>query len=103
MCAWTQIIEHKDSLPARQRELFRREIEAMTTVNDAHVLKLRRVVPSVSFPHEDGRGRQVLLLELEYCSGGELFDYVLHGERFCGSCVFFSTRTRIHQYNHRAC
>ena len=79
VCA-LKIIEHKtgDLFSARQQELFRREMDAMATVRHRNVVELRRVVPDAAFPHHsDGRMRRVLLLEIEYCAGGELFDFVL--------------------------
>ena len=48
-----------------------------------NVMGLRRVAPSAALPRSSAPGassadpRQVLLLELEFCAGGELFDFVL--------------------------
>jgi 5'-AMP-activated protein kinase, catalytic alpha subunit len=81
MCA-LKIIEHKAVVSPRQQELFNREINALSSVQHPNVIGLRRVIPSINFPHEDGRPRQVLLLDLELCSGGELFDFVLSGGPF---------------------
>lgn len=81
MCA-LKIIEHKSVMSPRQQELFNREINALSSIRHPNVIGLKRVIPSINFPHDDGRDRQVLILDLELCSGGELFDFVLSGGPF---------------------
>ncbi len=47
-----KVVEYKAVASARQAELFRREIAAMSTVNSPHVVRLRRFVPQANFPSE---------------------------------------------------
>ena len=49
----------------------------MMAVKHDNVLDLRRVVQAAQFA-----GTQMLLLELELCAGGELFDYIIFGGAF---------------------
>ena len=56
---------------------------ALQAISHPNVVRLKRCATSA---YSDGAGggppREVLLLELELCSGGELFDFVLHGGAF---------------------
>lgn len=73
-----KMIEY-DEASSRQMENIRRELAAMRGVQHDNIVSLQRFVDRISWPHGDGRPREVLLMELELCPGGDLFDYILHG------------------------
>lgn len=74
-CALKMIEYNKGS--DRQRELFRREVLAMESVKHLNIVALQRTVYNAPF-----FGTNFLLLELEQCRGGELFDYIMHDGEF---------------------
>lgn len=60
---------------AAEKQLSR-ELEAMRTINSPHVVKMFEADPDAAYPHRSGRAVPVLLVALELCSGGELFDFL---------------------------
>jgi len=77
-----KIVDFDAENPAHQETYLEREVNAMRSVQHEHVIQLHRFVPQVNFPHEDGRPRTVMLLDLEFARKGELFDYLLQGGAF---------------------
>ncbi|OWZ03595.1 CAMK protein kinase [Phytophthora megakarya] len=59
-----------------------REVEAMSRVSHANVLRLLSVHDDVSYPKKDGSSKQVIVIVLELATGGELFDFMMYTGSF---------------------
>ncbi|KAE9041145.1 hypothetical protein PR003_g5994 [Phytophthora rubi] len=55
-----------------------REVEAMSRVSHANVLRLLSVHDDVPYPKKDGSSKQVIVIVLELATGGELFDFMMY-------------------------
>jgi serine/threonine protein kinase len=67
------------SLSLRYQEQINREIVALRTVNHQHVLKLRDLIYEARLPASDpALSREAIVLVLDLCTGGELFDLMLY-------------------------
>ncbi|GMF57694.1 unnamed protein product [Phytophthora fragariaefolia] len=55
-----------------------REVEAMSRVAHANVLRLLSVHDDVPYPKKDGSSKQVIVIVLELATGGELFDFMMY-------------------------
>ena len=74
-------------------ESVQREIHALRVIEHAHVLDIRDVHWSVSYPKKDGTSYPVVLIVLELALGGELFDLIFH----TGAFSEVLARTYFHQ------
>jgi len=64
-----------------QKETVRTEINSLQLVRHSHVIKLLAYNLSAKYPTNDGEHIKTVLLVLEYCQGGELFDLLYYAER----------------------
>lgn len=63
------------------KQQVRTEIKSLTAVRHEYVIKLIAYNLSAKYPTSDGRRIKTVLLVLEYCPGGELFDLLYYSER----------------------
>ena len=70
-----------------------REIHALRVIQHQHVLGIRDVHYSVSYPKKDGTSYPVVLIVLDLALGGELFDLIFH----TGAFSEVLARTYFHQ------
>jgi len=61
-----------------QAEQVRTEIKSLIRVNDDHVMKLYAYNLNCKYPEKSGKFLNTILLVLEYCPGGELFDILYY-------------------------
>jgi len=54
------------------------EISSMIRINNPHVMKLETYDLHCSYPDKSGKMLNTMMLALEYCPGGELFDILLY-------------------------
>ncbi|RLN45163.1 hypothetical protein BBJ29_003329 [Phytophthora kernoviae] len=55
-----------------------REVEAMSRVSHANVLRLLSVLDDVPYAKKNGAQKQVIVIVLELATGGELFDFMMY-------------------------
>lgn len=63
------------------KQQVRTEIKSLTAVRHEYVIKLIAYNLSAKYPRSDGQRIKTVLLVLEYCPGGELFDLLYYAER----------------------
>jgi len=63
------------------KQQIRTEIKSLTAIRHEHVIKLLAYNLSAKYPTSDGGRIKTVLLVLEYCLGGELFDLLYYAER----------------------
>jgi len=61
-----------------QANHVRTEIKSMIRINSKHVMKLYAYNLNASYPEKSGKTLKTILLVLEYCPGGELFDILYY-------------------------
>lgn len=61
-----------------QAEQVRTEIKSLIRVNNPHVMKLFAYNLNCKYPEKNGNTLNTILLVLEYCPGGELFDILYY-------------------------
>lgn len=61
-----------------QAEQVRTEIKSLIRVNNKHVMKLFAYNLNCKYPEKTGKELNTILLVLEYCPGGELFDILYY-------------------------
>merc|ERR1719233_1135962 len=64
-----------------QAKRVRTEIQSMVQVNSPHVMKLLAYDLQCAYPDKTGKTLKTILLVLEYCPGGELFDILYYTQR----------------------
>lgn len=72
-----------DKWALEQAEQVRTEIKSLTQIRHEHVMKLYAYNLSAKYPLNDGTGETIktILLVLEYCPGGELFDILYYADK----------------------
>lgn len=73
---WSKVKELKD-----QAHRVRTEIQSMVKVNNPHVMKLLAYDLQCGYPDKSGKTLKTILLVLEYCPGGELFDILYYTQK----------------------
>lgn len=82
-----------DEWALEQAEQVRTEIKALTNVRHPNVMKLYAYNLSAKYPTRDNGVVKTILLVLEFCPGGELFDVLYYADRVEEACA----RTYFHQ------
>merc|ERR1719186_562820 len=57
------------------------EIKSMIRIDNPHVMKLYAYNLHCKYPEKDGKTLNTILLVLEYCPGGELFDILYYTQQ----------------------
>jgi len=72
-----------DQWALEQAEQVRTEIKSLTKIRHENVMKLYAYNLSAKYPLDDGSGETIktILLVLEYCPGGELFDILYYADK----------------------
>lgn len=70
-----------DQWALEQAEQVRTEIKSLTQVRHENVMKLYAYNLSAKYPLKDGGNVKTILLVLEYCPGGELFDILYYADK----------------------
>jgi len=70
-----------DQWALEQAEQVRTEIKSLTQVRHENVMKLYAYNLSAKYPLKDGGSIKTILLVLEYCPGGELFDILYYADK----------------------
>jgi len=72
-----------DQWALEQAEQVRTEIKSLTKIRHENVMKLYAYNLSAKYPLDDGSGDTIktILLVLEYCPGGELFDILYYADK----------------------
>lgn len=70
-----------DQWALEQAEQVRTEIKSLTQVRHDYVMKLYAYNLSAKYPLNDGTHIKTILLVLEYCPGGELFDILYYADK----------------------
>jgi len=65
-----------------QAKQVRSEIQGMIRVDNPHVIKLLDYNLDCKYPDKSGKLLNTILLVLEYCPGGDLFDILYYTKRF---------------------
>lgn len=71
----------EDAWAADQAEQVRTEIKSLTQVRHEHVMKLYAYNLNAKYPEKNGKEISTILLVLEYCPGGELFDILYYTDK----------------------
>eukprot|EP00968_Pinguiococcus_pyrenoidosus_P024391 scaffold4635_cov267-Pinguiococcus_pyrenoidosus.AAC.14 len=66
------------TMTQRKRDQLQREISAMKTLSHENIVELKHVNLDARYPLVSGGEAPAALLVLEYASGGELFDFMMH-------------------------
>jgi len=66
------------NLSDHQARQVHSEISAMMRINNQHVMKLETYDLHCNYPDKSGKTINTMMLVLEYCPGGELFDILLY-------------------------
>jgi len=82
-----------DAWALEQAEQVRTEIKALTQIRHENIVKLYAYNLSAKYPSVDGSIVKTILMVLEYCPGGELFDVLYYADRLDDLCA----RTYAHQ------
>merc|ERR1719189_1322580 len=61
-----------------QASQVKTEIKSMIRINSQHVMKLYAYNLNAQYPEKDGTTLSTILLVLEFCPGGELFDILYY-------------------------
>jgi len=77
----------------QQTKLIHTEIKCLTKIKHVNVMKIYAYNLDVKYPLTDGGTLETIMLVLEYCRGGELFDILYYAERLNE----ISARTYFHQ------
>jgi len=70
-----------DQWALEQAEQVRTEIKSLTQIRHDHVMKLYAYNLSAKYPLNEGGFVKTILLVLEYCPGGELFDILYYADK----------------------
>merc|ERR1719479_294064 len=70
-----------DQWALEQAEQVRTEIKSLTQIRHENVMKLYAYNLNAKYPQKDGNFIQTILLVLEYCPGGELFDILYYTDK----------------------
>lgn len=70
-----------DQWALEQAEQVRTEIKSLTQIRHEHVMKLYAYNLSAKYPLNEGGFVKTILLVLEYCPGGELFDILYYADK----------------------
>jgi len=65
----------------QQNKLIHTEINCLTKIKHVNVMKIYAYNLDVKYPLTDGGTLETIMLVLEYCRGGELFDILYYAER----------------------
>lgn len=71
----------EDAWAADQAEQVRTEIKSLTQVQHENVMKLYAYNLNAKYPEKSGKTISTILLVLEYCPGGELFDILYYTDK----------------------
>lgn len=83
-----------DEWAVEQADQVRTEIKSLTQIRHPNVMKLYAYNLSAKYPTADGKEViKTILLVLEYCPGGEIFDILYYAETIDKACA----RTYLHQ------
>jgi len=71
----------EDAWAADQAQQVRTEIKSLTQVKHENVMKLYAYNLNAKYPEKNGNSISTILLVLEYCPGGELFDILYYTDK----------------------
>lgn len=87
-----KIFKSTHSLASNMKTL-KHEISVMQKLNHPNLVNLVEVIPNGTYTKKNGSNYEALGIILEYCAGGELFEYVANSGRFSEEVA----RTYFHQ------
>jgi len=85
--------KEKRKWAVEQNKLIRTEIKCLTSIEHVNVMKIWAYNLNTKYPLSDGGTMDTIMLVLEYCQGGELFDILYYANRLDET----SARTYFHQ------
>ena len=64
------------------QEMIENEYKALEQINNPNVVKVFRTSKNGQLVKANGQKRSVMYILMEFCSGGELFDFISHTGKF---------------------